>query len=221
MAQSLAHHIQLLLQENQDGSLLKTDVSNAFNTASRKHLLSEASGHFPELYHHVCQMYGSSSSLIYAHGNDITTLNPEEGVNQEDPLGPFLFAAALHPTLKSLQKKYEGLSILAYLDDLFMLDLSPISNTFCLISNSLQELGLLICDKKCELYNPSKSVTTFGSIPLVSNGTEILGIPIETQCYVQSACYKTAQKGSALCSELVQLECRQSALLLLCFVSTF
>ena len=77
---------------------------------------------------------------------------------------------------------------------------------------SPQEISLLICDRKRELYNPSKSVTTFGAIPVVSRGTEILEV---STCYVQSACYETAQQGSALCSELVTLDCPQSALLLL------
>ena len=66
----LAHRIQLLLQENQNGSLSKW-MFQTLSALSRNCLLLEVSVHFPELYHHVGQMYGSSSSLIYGHGNDI------------------------------------------------------------------------------------------------------------------------------------------------------
>ena len=45
----LAHHVTLLLDGNSDLSLLKTDISNAFNCISRQHLLDEVAEKFPEI----------------------------------------------------------------------------------------------------------------------------------------------------------------------------
>ena len=63
----------------------------------------------------------------------------------------------------------------------------------------------------------SDSVQSFGSVPVVSHDTEILGISICCHQFVQTRCSEIANLGHALCSELVKLRCPQSATLLLRF----
>ena len=65
-------------------------------------------------------MYSNASSLIYVKGSDVVIVKSEEGVHHGDPLGPFLFSAALQPILESLQENHNNLTVLAYLDDLFV-----------------------------------------------------------------------------------------------------
>ena len=65
-------------------------------------------------------MYSNFSSLIYVKDIDVVIVWSKEEVHQGDPLGPFLFSAALQPILESLSENYNKLTVLAYLDDLFV-----------------------------------------------------------------------------------------------------
>ena len=63
-------------------------------------MLNEVSKAFPDLFSHIQQMYGYSSSLIYLQRSSSIVIPSQEGVHhQGDPLGPVLFATAIHPIL--------------------------------------------------------------------------------------------------------------------------
>ena len=102
-SEMLVHHVQRLLEENPEFGVLKTDVSNAFNSVSRQHLLQEVASHFPELYGHVKQMYGQSSPLLYFNGHN-TCIIKSQGVHQGDPLGPALFSLVIQPIICKAQE---------------------------------------------------------------------------------------------------------------------
>lgn len=53
-------HIQVLIEQHPTWSILKTYVSNAFNSI----VIHEVAAQFPELLNHVFQMYGITSSLV-------------------------------------------------------------------------------------------------------------------------------------------------------------
>ena len=55
---------------------------------------------------------------------NLSVIPSEEGVYQGDPLGPFLFALSMHSVINRLQKKHSNLTILAYLDDIFVVGYS-------------------------------------------------------------------------------------------------
>ena len=86
----LAHHIQLLMDQNPESSVLKTDVSNVFNSISRECLMEEISKHFPRIVAHVHQMYSKRSSLIHTKNQSDVTIQSDKGIHQGDPLGPAL-----------------------------------------------------------------------------------------------------------------------------------
>ena len=117
----LVHHIQMLLETDPERGILKTIISNAFNYVSRRHLLEEVASHFPEIHTHIWQMYGVSSPLLYFNGKSTSVIPSEKGVHQGDPLGPCLFALSIHPAINRIQSKYNDLTILAYLDDIFVI----------------------------------------------------------------------------------------------------
>ena len=165
----LNHHIQLLMEENPTWSVLKTDVRNAFNSVSRGCLLKEVSNHFPTLTAHVSQMYSNPSPLVYIKNKSVVIIQSEEGVHQGDPLAPALFAAAIHPVLLSLQENHPNVTILAYLDDIYVI--GPITcclTTFEDIKKSLLQINLSVCSHKCELFCPTGSSDITSDIPVVT-----------------------------------------------------
>ena len=66
-------------------------------------------------------MYGYSSSLTYLQGSSSIVIPSQEGVHQGDPLGPVLFATTIHPILSEIQNNIPEATLLAYLDDVFLL----------------------------------------------------------------------------------------------------
>ncbi|XP_062499650.1 uncharacterized protein LOC134176971 [Corticium candelabrum] len=214
-AELLTHHIQILLEQNPDWSILKTDVRNAFNSVSRERLLQQIAKDFPDIYPHVKQLYGESSKLIYVTDKGVELLTSSEGVHQGDPLGPALFSATIHPILCEVIKRHEGVTMLAYLDDIYVVGpVNSLRNILDDLKSSLSTLHLEILDRKCELFCPSGNVCNFPT-PVTSDGTIILGTPVGKPEFVRSQCADIAKGGKELCRELALLNNRQISMLIL------
>ena len=169
----LAHHIKLLLERNSDRVAIKTDVKNAFNSISRKELLQQCRSTFQDILKHVYQMYFDFSSLVALQNGQPVLLQSEVGVHQGDPLGPALFAMAIHPTLVYLQNTFSNIQILAYLDDVFLVGLpSDVTEAFTsLLKCNFSAIGLDIACQKCEIYCPSPAITIPDcQLPVTSEG---------------------------------------------------
>ena len=65
----------------------------------------------PKIYNYVFQNYGQKSNLFF--GDDI--LDSSEGVQQGDPLGPFLFSLGTMDIVKSMVRLQPIVKILRYL----------------------------------------------------------------------------------------------------------
>ena len=192
----------------------KTDIKDGFNSVSKHHLIQTLSASFPELSSHVFQKYGSSSFLIFMQGTSSVFISSEEGVHQRDPLSPALFATAIHPVLKELQKHHPRIHLLAYLDDEFLLGSSEdVLSAFHDFKNSFSALLLDVADHKCKIFCPS--ATAAAQIPVKFAGCNFLRTPVGTSSYVTSVCCDTAKSGSNLCNQLLKLNDAQTANLLL------
>ena len=112
-ADLLLHHVRLLLDSHKDWVVIKTDAKNAFNSVKRSHLLTQVSKHFPEMFHHVNQMYAGFGPLIYLQGDSPVILSSEERIHQGDPLGPVMFATAIQELLTKLQNDHSCVVVLA------------------------------------------------------------------------------------------------------------
>ena len=106
-------------KDNTSSVFAKIDFANAFNCVDRQAFLEQCRHHFPGMSQWAEWCYSSPSHLFF--GNNI--ISSERGVQQGDPLGPFLFALALQPLLHRLNRgrSDQGLQLTySYLDDLIL-----------------------------------------------------------------------------------------------------
>ena len=152
---------------------------------------------------------------MYRHEDRSTILSSDEGIHQGDPLGPFLFSVAIQDSLTELQKKHSEVIFLAYPDDVFILGQSDaILHALADLREALSSIGLVICDRKSEIYWPSKKgdqvLAENVNILIRADGIVVLGVPIGNRDYVSNTCSEFTERGKQL-----QLEDIQSAMLLL------
>ena len=220
----LLHHIQLLLEANNDWIVLKTDAKNAFNSIHRSHLLQQVMKSFPTLTNHVMQMYSGFGPLVFLQNNIPVILSSQEGIHQGDPLGPVLFSLGIQQTLVDLQSNFQAIRVLAYLDDVFLVGPAKhVLDAFSTLQPEFFKIGLEIQETKCEIYCSYDKEDTFSSeytIPVSSEGIVILGTPIGKREYVARACSTIAEKGNDLCRQLVDLDNVQASMLLLRYCHT-
>ncbi|XP_076887974.1 uncharacterized protein LOC143538262 [Bidens hawaiensis] len=137
-----------------DGSLamLTVDFSNAFNLVDRTTLLHEVRVRCPSISLWVNFLYGQPARLYI--GNDC--IQSTTGVQQVDPLGPLLFALALHPLIHQVRDGCKLLFHAWYLDDGTIIgDAIKVAKALDIIRSKGPSLGLGLNIKKTKVYWPS------------------------------------------------------------------
>ena len=92
----------VLNPQNKDKVLLKIDFKNAFNSIRRDVILNLVKAKLPKMYNFVHQCYSHISSLRF--GREI--IDSCEGVQQGDPLGPFLFSLGIQEIIKNCKSEF-------------------------------------------------------------------------------------------------------------------
>ena len=95
------------------------DLVNAYNRIGRTTIAAAVAKYAPTFYRAAKWAYNYPSILVTNSGQ---TLASAEGVRQGDPLAPLLFSLAIRPMLEHLQKTLPKASIIAYLDDMYILN---------------------------------------------------------------------------------------------------
>ena len=106
----------------------------------------------PKIYNYVYQNYGQHSSLLFGDG----IIESSEGVQQGDPLGPFLFSLGIMDIVKSMHSELN----IWYLDDGTIAgDAEVVLKCYEEIMKAKNTHGLEINPTKCELFikNPQAS----------------------------------------------------------------
>ena len=130
-----------------DRVVVKLDFSNAFNTVSREVVLKQARDHFPALARWATWCYSSESRLQFGD----FVLGSSTGVQQGDPLGPLLFAAALQPLAEQLRSSPLDLSLF-YLDDGALAgSIASVSAALTQVQGASADLGLALNLRKSEV----------------------------------------------------------------------
>ncbi|KAJ0900450.1 putative RNA-directed DNA polymerase [Helianthus annuus] len=204
-----------------DGSLvmLTIDFSNAFNLVDRSAMLKEVHRVCPSLSPWVNFLYGQPARL-YVEDNCIWSTT---GVQQGDPLGPLLFALALHPLITRVQEQCRLLFHAWYLDDGTIIGpVREVAKALEVISREGPSLGLQLNVQKTELFWPSCNGEKFvaGLFPedigRPKLGVKLLGGAVSRdRDFISDMAVKRASRAVDLMRVLPQLKNPQCELLLL------
>ena len=219
-AESGAHAIRAYVSNSnaKDKVVLKIDYKNAFNCISRKVILEKVKEHIPHMYNYVYQCYGNESSLYFGSQDIIYS---KEGVQQGDPLGPFLFSLAINDLVNSCESPLN----LWYLDDGTLGgSVSQVIQDYKRILNATS-LGLEINPNKCELFlvNPSSNECTnaldkFNNLTpgmklLDKKNLTLLGAPIFPEA-IESILTPKLEKLIVMASRLKEIDAHDALFLL-------
>ena len=204
---------------------LKLDFSNAFNTVRREAVLSAVTANFPGLSRWATWCYRQPTRLQFAEW----VVESSSGVQQGDPLGPLLFAAALQPIARDLRQA--GLDIAVhYLDDGFLAgDVSAVSRALHVVQTRAAAIGLQLNLAKSELIAVGQVDTgalhchfpdallrdAAAGSSKVRREFEFLGAAIGDEVFVRAHTADRAAKAGDLLDSLGELEDPQVALRLL------
>lgn len=150
-AEAAAHALRRYVADNSKSGkvVLKVDFRNAFNSISRSHILNLVHKHFPEVYSYVYSAYANPSTLFW----ESETISSAYGVQQGDPIGPFLFCLGIHGTVVDLKSEINTW----YLDDGCLCgDPDVVLEDFKFLAQECSKFGLEINPSKCEIAVLSK-----------------------------------------------------------------
>ena len=154
-------------------AVVEIDFTNAFNSVERPVISEHITHLFPQLKTWFELCYGQPSYLLVQNQKPIQSAR---GVQQGDPLGPFLFALALQPLLKEIAKN-GNCCVMAYLDDVYICG-KPDDVAFAIkeLLRMAQQIGLSCNKNKCWA---TKVVTVDGVRLPLTQGPEVLGAPLD------------------------------------------
>ena len=216
-AEGAVHATRRFLTSDSDSDkrelFLKLDFKNAFNSIRRDVMLAEVKQHFPEIFNLIHAAYGGSSILLYRD----EVLASEEGIQQGDPDGPFLFCLVVLPLLLKLKSHLNSW----YLDD------GTVGGTaadvladYQYVEREGHRFGLHLNVHKCELSILASSadhsiLQQFGNTTRVDpSKLTLLGAPIGSEQAVDDCLTSKAVGFSRMCQRLELMDAHDAIYLL-------
>ena len=208
--ETITHSIRHLLSAKPDLYLLQIDYTNAFNSISRKAILTSIRKLCPTLLPWFWATYGIPSTLLCQHGRNDEKFEilSRVGVQQGDPLGPLLFCLGIQPLIEEISTKFPSLSQFWFMDDGSLVGTEPdLGGVIPMIQSRSAEIGLSLNYSKCTLWSSSSRPIThpnLRAIPTVpsTEGVVLLGCPIGSDAFILRKCTETAIKFGVVCSKL-------------------
>jgi len=158
--------------------LLQVDLRNAFNSIARPAILEAIERLCPSLMPWVRQAFQPAPLLV---GREV--IWSTRGVQQGDPLGPFLFAAGIQAALDALPQW--GALHRCYLDDgVFLGSVAQVEEVLGALQRTLPPLELELNLRKTTVWGPglvpASSPLAAAARLLLEGGTEVLGVSIQS-----------------------------------------
>ena len=145
-----AHIVRAAIKNNPSHIVIQLDVTNAYNALFRQFVLNvilDVKGIGP----FVKMMYLNVTNIFYRDGIHVQT---DTGVTQGDPLGGFLFSAALSKALKNMVVP-DGVLFFRFADDMYII--GPPDQAFELrarIAQRIATVGLQLAPGKSHVWVP-------------------------------------------------------------------
>ena len=177
------------------------DLSNAFNTISRKAIYEAINDFTPSLRRYFLWSYGFPSILF--DSNQQIFCHSSAGVRQGDPLGPAFFALGIHKYLLQIRELYPNIALLAYLDDIVFMGLeAEVHSAYDHLRNLLSGINLICDPSKSVTYPPRNSSSTSPS------GITILGCPMGENSFVSDYVTSSFSSFSVILNTLLELDAK-------------
>ena len=209
-----AHQLCL---ENSNVGILQIDISNAFNTIRRETILNSVYSEFPQISRWAQWSLCHAGALLV----EDTTLKSTTGVQQGDPMGPFLFAAGLQSVIAPLLRSCNEVMSKYFLDDgVHVAEIPILDGLLRDLKPLLAGAGLSLNILKCRLFtkgDPS-ALVHLGSVPVEREGLEFLGSPIGSDHFINDSLTLAFAKALDFCDQVAKVEDPQTChhLLRLC-----
>ena len=199
---------------NPDKVAVSVDVSNAFSTVHRAAVLRAVRVHFPSLSQWVDCCYRHESTLFTGSGNvALQSIRSARGVQQGDPLGPVLFALAVHPAIAEAGAATEvshpgGIDVCSFfLDDGFCAGSSAVVRCFfSALTEGFRRIGLTVNLDNTEVIPARSLAQSFCPADFQEcswNSTsnfKLLGAPVGSDAWCEELLGRRVGKARALLS---------------------
>jgi len=205
--------------QGDDFLLLKVDFENAFNMVQRKAFIDVVRESFPSIFEWVQWCYGGPSHLFYGD----SLISSAAGVQQGDPLGPFLFCLALDKLVKTIDKECGLKTNKWYLDDGALGgEADALQKALEIIRNEGPSLGLHVNISKCEICGSRKeALDQFTGVIKRMDNFDIVGTPIGSHSFCEEYVSQRIDKIRSSLDALARFHDSQTALILLRYCASF
>lgn len=141
--------------------IVSLDLVNAYNRIGRILIAFAVVKYALILYRAAKWAYNQPLVLVINEGHMLASA---EGVRQGDPIAPLLFSLAIRPLLEHLQKTLPKVTIIAYLDDIYILSLKTTALFPIIIKAFSNSPMVLNCQKSTESLISQLRITGFKAL---------------------------------------------------------